>query len=174
MKSHSRRGRAVSRHEFARSIRTFSRRSLHRSLRLKSADEGKPVPGIRVGIQSRALISCHSVNKTAFDNSAQLLLIYLFYFRFRWMINSDALESSNENSLIVKNVIDTRSEHSQPLRSNSLLGLIPFCAKGSFYLLIRRCIIVALVQSGCDVKKRGPFEGLICLPVRDRRGRTQP
>jgi len=28
------------------------------------------------------------------------------------MINRNALESSNENSLIVNNVIDTRTEHS--------------------------------------------------------------
>jgi len=53
------------------------------------------------------------------------------------MINSNALESSNENSLIVQNIIDTRSEHSvaqaQPLRSNSLLGLLSYCVKEDFY-----------------------------------------
>jgi len=53
------------------------------------------------------------------------------------MINSDALESSNGNSLIVKNVIDrARSEHSvaqvQSSRPNSLLGLASFCTKGNF------------------------------------------
>jgi len=52
------------------------------------------------------------------------------------MINSNVLESSNENSLMVQNVIDTRSEHSvaQPLHSNSLLGLISFYAKRNFYI----------------------------------------
>jgi len=47
---------------------------------------------------------------------------------------------SNENSLIVTNVTDTRSEHSaaraRPLRWNSLLGLNSFCAKGNFYITI--------------------------------------
>jgi len=52
------------------------------------------------------------------------------------MINSNALESSNENSLIVQNVIDIRSEHSvaqaQSLRSNSLLATSFFLRK-DFY-----------------------------------------
>jgi len=49
------------------------------------------------------------------------------------MLDRDAPESSNENSLIVNNVTDTRSEQSvaqvQPFRSNSLLELASFYAK---------------------------------------------
>jgi len=88
---------------------------------------------------SRILVHCWTRCWCAFDNSAKPLLIYLFYFRFRRMLNRNALESFllNENSLIVNNVIDTKSEHSaaqaQPFPSNSLLGLISFCAKGNFY-----------------------------------------
>jgi len=40
------------------------------------------------------------------------LSIYLFYFRFGRKFNKATLESLNENSLIVNNVIDARSEHS--------------------------------------------------------------
>jgi len=53
------------------------------------------------------------------------------------MLNRNALESLNENYLIVNNVIDTMSEHSaaqaQPFRSNSLLGLAFFYTKGNVH-----------------------------------------
>jgi len=68
----------------------------------------------------------------AFDNSAQFLLIYLFDFRFRRMLNRNVLELLNENFSIVNNVIDTRSEHSVaqvPFRSNSLFGPSSFLHK---------------------------------------------
>jgi len=49
----------------------------------------------------------------------------------------NALESLNENSLIVNNVRDTMSEPSgaqaQPLRSNSLLELASFYTKGNVH-----------------------------------------
>jgi len=91
---------------------------------------------------SRIFVHCWTRCWCAFNNSAfnnKPLSIYLFYFRFRRMLNRNALESFslNENSLIVNNVIDTKSEHSaaqaQLFPSNSLLGLISFCAKGNFY-----------------------------------------
>jgi hypothetical protein len=80
------------------------------------------------------------------------------------MINRNALESSNENSLVVNNVIDTRSEHSvaqvktvsielssrdrQITREDSL----PSAQRQTFIsnLLICRRIIAVLVQSRED------------------------
>jgi len=67
---------------------------------------------------------CPLVNKTgwhAFEDFAQLLLLYLFDCRFRWMINHNALESSNENSLIVTNVIDTMLKYSASRKHNLLV-----------------------------------------------------
>jgi len=73
------------------------------------------------------------------------------------MLNRNAVESLNENSLIVNNVIDTKSEHSaaqtQPSRSISLIGLRFLSAQRETFisiLLIRQCVIAALVQSERD------------------------
>jgi len=85
--------------------------------------------------------------RRAFDVPAQFLLRYLFDFRFTRMLDRNALESLNESSLIVNNVIDTRSEHSGPVRA--LLGLASFRARGNLvHLVIRRCGIAALARSG--------------------------
>jgi len=52
--------------------------------------------------------------------------------------DSNTIEWSNEKSLTDTNVIDPRAEYStaqtQPLRWNSILGLISFRAKGNFYI----------------------------------------
>jgi len=82
-----------------------------------------------------------AMNKTgwcAFEDFAQLLLIYLFYCRFRWMINNNALESSNEFNRYERNRYKVWTLRAQPLRSNSLLGLSSrtatfFRTKRSFY-----------------------------------------
>jgi len=73
------------------------------------------------------------------------------------MLNRNALESLNENSLIVDTVTDTKSERSaaqaQPFRSNSLLSAQTETFIRS--LLIRRCVIkFHLVQSGTRTIER--------------------
>jgi len=91
------------------------------------------------------------LNKTgwcAFEDFVQLLLIYLFDCRFRWMINSNALESSKENSLIVMNVIDTMSKHSvaqaQPLRALNSLRTLRTLFLNSFLSAQRKTFIPSL------------------------------
>jgi len=68
------------------------------------------------------------------------------------MLNRNALESLNENSLIVNNVMNAMSEHRKHFSLFRLSSRTRFFLRKekllSPFYLVRRCVIAALVQSG--------------------------
>jgi len=113
------------------------------------------------------LFFSRKVNKNAASTPsiiAQLLLIYLFDYRFGTMFNKKALESLKRiTCLIISNVIDTRFEHSiaqvRLFLSYSSLRLTSFSAKNNGYPEQFPNQIMWMLLAKCDSKTTGSLSG---------------